>query len=145
MKDTIVCKDSRHLGKSLEILDSIDLRCYQPKFAITDGARGPVISWNGTFDREEPPFSKYMLYYSKVMNIGKFEDFHLSKWGARDGRGGARLLKISDGNLTYNEVELTGQKMNKELFDIQPSSIYRICIYNVYLYTNDFIPGESYS
>ena len=74
MKDTIVCKDSRHLGKSLEILDSIDLRCYQPKFAITDGARGPVISWNGTFDREEPPFSKYMLYYSKVMNIGKFED-----------------------------------------------------------------------
>ena len=72
MKDTIVCKDSRHLGKSLEILDSIDLRCSQPKFAITDGARGPVISWNGTFDREEPPFSKYMLYYSKVMNIGKF-------------------------------------------------------------------------
>ena len=53
-----------NLGKSLEILDSIDLRCYQPKFAITDGARGPVISWNGTFDREEPPFSTYMLYYS---------------------------------------------------------------------------------
>ena len=77
MKDTIVCKDSRHLGKSLEILDSLDLRCYQPKFAITDGARGPVISWNGTFDREEPPFSKYMLYYSKVMNIGKFLGFSL--------------------------------------------------------------------
>ena len=56
---------------------------------------------------------------------------------------GARELKFLDGNLTYNEVELTGQKMNKELFDIQPSSIYRICIYNAYLYTSDFIPGES--
>ena len=65
------------------------------------------------------------------------------KCGAGDGGGGARVLIFLDGNLTYNEVELTGQKMNKELFDIQPSSIYRICIYNAYLYTSDFIPGES--
>ena len=89
-KDDIICKDPSNNGKSVENIEEKELKlgfsiflqyfreiinfernkCSGSEFSVLQSGNGiPIVSWNGT-DDQEPPFSKYILYYEKLMNIG---------------------------------------------------------------------------
>ena len=70
----IICHDAQLADVPLEQVPAADLTCNEPNFELEEDRYGPLVNWNGS-NADEPPFSTYTLYYSKVMNIGKFTKF----------------------------------------------------------------------
>ena len=68
----IICHDAQLADVPLEQVPATELTCNEPTFELEEDRYGPLVTWNGS-STDEPPFSTYTLYYSKVMNIGKYE------------------------------------------------------------------------
>ena len=69
----IICRNGQFVDVPLEQVPMSELTCNEPSFELEEDRYGPLINWNGS-NADEPPFSTYTLYYSKVMNIGSFFD-----------------------------------------------------------------------
>ena len=68
----VICRDAQYMDKPLETVPENELTCSEPTFDLSQDRYGPYVLWNGSNSSDEPPFSTYSLYYSKLMNIGKF-------------------------------------------------------------------------
>ena len=127
----IICRDSQFVDVPLEQVPMSELTCNEPAFELEQDRYGPLINWNGS-NADEPPFSSYTLYYSKVMNIGNFQ-----KREPLD-----KLRLIDTGKKMASEIKLNGQPIRTRLTNLEPDSVYRVCLYNSYLFNKEFIPGK---
>ena len=41
-----------------------------------------------------------------------------------------------------SEIKLNGQAIRTRLTNLEPDSVYRVCLYNSYLFNKEFIPGK---
>ena len=69
----VICRDAQYMDRPLESVPENELTCSEPTFELSQDRYGPYVQWNGSNSSDEPPFSTYSLYYSKLMNMGKFK------------------------------------------------------------------------